>query len=394
MTPSDLTDRIDRLCDLLAADGYLNDPVWRAAFHAVPRHLFVPDRAWASPNGPGDGHLIDRAADADGWWDAVYSDTAIITQRNDGAADVADGGEPSSSCSAPATVAEFLDQLAPEDHDRVLEVGTGTGWTAALLSHRVGAPNVTSVEVDPIISETAAKNLAATSHQPRLIVGDGALGVPEIAPYDRVHVAVGVTEIPYTWVKQTRPGGVIVMPFMPGWGFGWLARLHVLGDGSATGGFPGYAGYMPLRGQRTAFRPIPDLPKDGLVESATRLDPRRLMADTAADLFIAATVPGVRALLFHGEGSEADECTLWLLEPGEHGSWASVDYAPGKDDFPVEQQGARRLWDEAEHAYLQWLSLGRPDRSRFGLTVSPDGPLIWIDSPERTLTQTRPHHAG
>src|SRR4051812_18330385 len=188
MIPGDLAARVDGLCDLLAAAEDLREPLWRAAFHAVPRHLFVPERAWASPNGPGDGHLIDRTADPDGWWDAVYSDTAIITQRRDGAADVGEGGEPSSSCSAPATVAEFLDRLAIDDHNRVLEVGTGTGWTAALLSHRVGGANVTSVEVDPAVSATAAKNLAGAGHAPRLLVGDGTLGVPEAGPFDRVHV--------------------------------------------------------------------------------------------------------------------------------------------------------------------------------------------------------------
>ena len=128
------------------------------------------------------------------------------------------------------------------------------------------------------------------------------------------------------------------------------------------------------------------LPTDGLAESVTRLDPRRLHEDSAADLFIAAAVPGVRAHLFHGSGAEADECTLWLLEPGEQGAWASVDYAPGKDEFLVQQHGARRLSNETERAYLRWLGLGRPDRERFGLTISPAGRQVWIDSAERTLT--------
>ena len=386
MTPDDLTARIDRLCDRLASDGYLRDPAWRTAFHAVPRHLFIPDRAWAAPNGPDDGYLIDRAADPETWWNAVYSDAALITQRDDGTTAVAERGDPSSSCSAPGTVAEFLDHLAPEDNNRVLEVGTGTGWTAALLSHRVGAANVASVEVDPGVSERAAKNLSGAGHSPRLVVGDGTFGLPEAAPFDRVHVAAGVADIPYAWVEQTRPGGVLVLPFAPGWGFGWLARLHVLGDGTAVGTFPGYAGYMPLRGQRVPWRPLPGLPSEGLVESATRLDPRRLRADSAADLFLAATVPGVRTRLFHGTGAEADECTLWLVEPGDDGAWASVDYVPGRAEFLVQQQGARRLWDEAERAYLRWLRDGRPSADRLGMTVAPDGRRLWIDNPGRVLT--------
>lgn len=386
MIPDGLPARIDHLCDVLAADGYLRSPVWRDAFHKVPRHLFVPERAWASPNSSGDGYLIDRAADPEHWWEAVYSDTAIITQRNDGTADLADGGEPSSSCSAPGTVAEFIEHLAPDDLNRVLEIGTGTGWTAALLSHRVRASNVTSIDIDPGVSETAGKNLAGTGYAPRLIVGDGAGGFPDGAPFDRLHVAAGVAEIPYTWVEQTRPGGLIVLPFMPGYGFGWLARLHVLADGTAVGRFPGFAGYMMLRAQRSTSRSIPDLPQDTLAESTTRLDPRRLHHDSDADLFIAATVPDVQARLFHGEGDEADECTLWLVEPGLDGSWASVDYKPGGHEYLVQQHGARCLWDEVEAAYMRWLERGRPDRDRFGLTLSPDGQQVWLDSPDHALT--------
>lgn len=385
-TPTDLPKWIGKLCDHVTAAGYLTRPEWREALHAVPRHLFTPARAWAEPNGPGAGFLIDRGVDEAAWWDAVYADTAIITQRDDGATDIAEGGAPTSSCSAPATVVEFLEALQPEDCNRVLEIGTGTGWTAGLLGHRVGMDNVVSVEIDRGVSEQAAKNLAAAGLAPRLVVGDGARGFPDAAPFDRVHVAVGVAEISYAWVEQTRPGGVIVLPFMPGWGFGWLARLHVLDDGRAVGSFPGFAGYMMLRGQRPTCRAVSDLPQAGLDETATRLDPRRVTADYAADLYIAAAVPGVQTRIFSGEGDEAEECTLWILEPGAEGSWASVDYVPGAAEFVVQQYGARRLWDEVEAAYMRWLSLGRPGRERFGLTVSAAGDqAVWFDSPGHVL---------
>ena len=152
------------------------------------------------------------------------------------------------------------------------------------------------------------------------------------------------------------------------------------------GRFPGFAGYMLLRGQRASFRPIPDLPKEGLAVSSTRTDPRRLHQDSDADLFIAASVPGVQTRLFYGDGDQADGCTLWILEPGADGAWASVDYVPGQDEYTVEQYGGRRLWDEVESAYLRWLGLGRPERARFGLTVSPTGQHVWLDSPNNTLT--------
>ena len=387
--PDDVPERIDHLCDRVAAAGYPTSSDWREAFHAAPRHLFIPERAWAEPNSPEPGFVIDRSIDEAAWWDAAYSDNAIITQRDDGATDVAEDGVPTSSCSAPATVVEFLEALRPEDCNRVLEVGTGTGWTAGLIAHRVGEGNVVSVEVDAGVSERAAKNLAAAGLAPRLVVRDGTLGFPGAAPFDRVHVAVGVAEIPYAWVEQSRPGGVIVAPYMPGYGFGWFARLHVVGDGTAVGRFPGMAGYMMLRSQRPARGPAGEFVHGDFVESTTRLDPRRVEGDSySADLAISAMVPGVQTRLYHGEGDEADECTFWILErDARDGSWASVDYIPGDAEFVVQQHGERRLWDEVEAAYLRWLSWGRPGQDRFGLTVTPEGQRVWLDSPDHVVSR-------
>ncbi|GAA4053999.1 hypothetical protein [Actinomadura miaoliensis] len=81
------------------------------------------------------------------------------------------------------------------------------------------------------------------------------------------------------------------------------------------------------------------------------------------------------------------EVTVWLLDnrgPGT-GSWASVEYEPGADEYTVEQAGDRRLWDETEAAYLWWLRVGRPGRERFGMTVTLTGQNIWLDSPENVI---------
>ncbi|GAA4506777.1 methyltransferase domain-containing protein [Actinoallomurus oryzae] len=380
----------DRLAARLAAQGELNDPVWRRALHAVPRHLFAPPVAWVNPDGPADGYPVNRATGEDRWWSAVYSDASLITQMNDGVGDVTTGeGLASSSCSAPGVVCVFLEELRLEDHDRVLEVGTGTGWTAGLLSWRVGDVNVTSVEIDPGLSEQAAKNLAAAGFEPRLVVGDGAVGFPEAAPFDRVHVACAVADIPYSWVRQTRPGGIIVLPWSPGYGYGWQTRLHVMPDGTAVGGFPGRAGYMLMRAQRPVLGAAFDFVHGTPDETVTRLDPRRLVADSdAADLAVAAQVPGVQTRLYFDEDGDTGEATFWVLErETKRGSWASVDYVPGRAEFVVQQYGGRRLWDEVEAAYWRWNGWGRPERDRFGLTISPDGQVVWLDSPRNVLAR-------
>ncbi|MBW8483622.1 methyltransferase domain-containing protein [Actinomadura parmotrematis] len=377
----DPQDRIGRLADGLAAAGRLTDPRWRDGLRAVPRHLFAPERAWAVPDRPrAAGVAIDRVEAPVAWWDMVYADAAIAVQVDDGRGDPAErAGTWTSSLSAPGIVLPFLEALGALDHHRVLEVGTGTGWTAGLLAWRVGAPNVTSVEVDAALSERAAANLEAAGLAPRLVVGDGAEGHPDGAPYDRVHVTCGVERVPAAWVRQCRPGAVIVLPWSPGWGVGHLARL-VVGDGAAVGRLTGPAGFMMMRAQRRPFGPPGGA--GPVAESATRIDPRTLVgASPGADLMVNARVPGVRT---HLESAQDGTVRVWAVLDGspDGTAWATADFVPGSREFTVRQAGPRRLWDEIEAAYLDWVALGQPGRDRFGLAVDGGGQRVWLDRPD------------
>ncbi|GAA1542983.1 methyltransferase domain-containing protein [Actinomadura kijaniata] len=372
----------DGLADRLAAGGRLVDERWREGLRAVPRHLFVPERAAVVPDRPRyEPFDIDRSADPDAWLRAVYDETAIAAQTDE-------SGVWTSSCSAPTIVVVFLQELRPLEHHRVLEVGTGTGWTAGLLAWRVGERNVVSVEIDPELSRRAADNLRAAGLAPRLVVGDGAEGFAEGAPYDRVHVTCGVERVPRAWLEQTRPGGVIVMPWSPAWGMGHVARLTVA-DGTAVGRLTGPAGFMMLRSQRRAFGAPPRAAEQSAEadRSRTRLDPRVLLGQSpGAEVAVAALAPGARAHVESGPGGVA---RLWAIDDGPGGTaWAAADFEPGADAFPVRQYGARRLWDEVEAAYLRWVEWGQPDRERYGLTVTPDGQRVWLDRPDRILART------
>ncbi|RCG29122.1 protein-L-isoaspartate(D-aspartate) O-methyltransferase [Sphaerisporangium album] len=345
--------------------------------HAVPRHLFIPDRAWCHPEDGSMGYLIDRTADPEVWLSAVYSDAAIITQIDEGTVDVAAGqGEYTSSSSAPGIVAAGLSLLNPYEGDEVLEIGTGTGWTAGLLAHCLGDDNVTSIEIDQAVFGRAVENLKASGHVPRLILGDGAKGCSERAPYDRVHVTCGVSEVPYAWVEQTRAGGLLVVPWMPYWEGGHLARLTVVGDGTAVGRFHRGVVFMPMRSQRWR-----DVSLEGSFrDSATALDPRRVVwSSTGADVAVAGLLPDVQGA--HA-GEEGGGFRLWLSS-GD--SEAQVHYAPGFRRVSVFQRGPRDLWDEVEAAYLRWVSWGEPERDRFGMTITPEGQRVWLDSPDNPI---------
>ncbi|MFG2003381.1 methyltransferase domain-containing protein [Spirillospora sp. NPDC048911] len=364
----DVVQHIEAMADQLAVDGWLTQEKVRAALHDVPRHTFVPRIA-----GTGQGDRVDRDLDPDGWLSLAYTQDAIITQLDDGVSD-ATSGVFTSSCSAPSTVVSLLELLDVERGHRVLEIGTGTGWTAGLLAHLAEEGNVVSVEVDPQVAEQAADNLKNAGASPRLVVGDGVRGWAEAAPYDRVHVTCGVRVVPYTWIEQTRPGGVIVLPYSPGFGYGHELRLVVMPDGTAVGRVPGYASYMMIRSQRP-----PALDMDGVeaTRSQTAVDPRTIaFAPPGADLAMSATLGEV----FSKSTQAGGKYTLWLWASA--GSWASATYEQGKDTYDVEQAGDRRLWDEAEAAYFQWVSWREPGRDRFGMTVTPEGQTIWLDSPD------------
>jgi protein-L-isoaspartate O-methyltransferase len=128
------------------------------------------------------------------------------------------------------------------------------------------------VEVDPAVSRKAGERLRAAGWHPAVVVGDGAEGCADHAPYDRILVTVGVRAIPGAWIEQTRPGGLIVAP----WGTHFthadaVARLTVH-KGTATGRFTRPAEFMKSRAQRLA---LPDHgaydPSDGAETSTTDL---------------------------------------------------------------------------------------------------------------------------
>ncbi len=156
-----------------------------AALRAVPRHLFLPD---LPP-------------------EATYADDAIVTKRDQ-------GGQPISSSSQPAIMAIMLDQLDLAPGHRVLEIGAGTGYNAALISHIVGASGqVTSIDIDPELVGTAREHLASAGFTEVTVASaDGAGGYPQHAPYDRIIATVGVSDLAGPWLEQAAPGARIVVP--------------------------------------------------------------------------------------------------------------------------------------------------------------------------------------
>jgi protein-L-isoaspartate O-methyltransferase len=195
----------------LADSGELA-PAWSDAFAAVPRHQFIPDTIWITHG----AELIPlhRAENPQEWMRRACGPAAVITQVDDGhpAGPGRRGRSITSSASQPNVVAGMLDALDVQPGMRVLEIGTGTGYNAALLAHRLGSAAVTSVEIDPDLAEQARRALTTSGYPLAVTTADGARGYPPHAPYDRIMATAAVHQVPYPWIAQTRPGGKILTP--------------------------------------------------------------------------------------------------------------------------------------------------------------------------------------
>jgi protein-L-isoaspartate(D-aspartate) O-methyltransferase len=173
------------LVDKIRESGYARTAVVETALRTVPRHLFVPDAT-----------LED-----------AYANTPVNVKYDT-------DGTSISCASQPGVVALMLDQLDAQPGERILELGAGTGYNAALLAHLVGETgHVTTIDVDDDLVEGARAHLAAAGFtNVEALTRDGAVGHADGAPYDRIIATVGAHGVPHAWMQQLAPGGRLVVP--------------------------------------------------------------------------------------------------------------------------------------------------------------------------------------
>ncbi|MFE9405475.1 methyltransferase domain-containing protein [Streptomyces sp. NPDC006530] len=363
-------------------------PEWAPAFTAVPRSSFLPDLIWPWDMETGQGVLVSRTDDPEAWYGYADSDVPVVTQWDDGKHTGTDPGTVStSSASMPSVVFRMLADLDVKPGHRVLEIGTGTGWNAALLAHRLGPEDVVSVELDSGVAADARTALNLFGLPVSVVTGDGLRGYAEGAPYDRVIATCGLRSIPYAWVEQSRPGGIILTP----WGTHYsngdaVARLVVGDDGkSASGLFTGPVEFMKARAQRQPLvrhaEYVTGSVADGDASSSTVTEEQFLGGRFSVQDFVVGLCVRdcVRVVADRDEGTRA----VWFYGLTDL-SWACAQFRD-QAATRVWQSGSRRLWDESEAAYHWWTGQGRPGLARFGTTVDRNGERVWLDSPDNPV---------
>lgn len=187
MPMGELKEKRGVLIEHLTSEGILKSPRIIRAFRETPRHLFVRERDVKF----------------------AYSDYPLPIGY-------------SQTISAPSIVAMMTELLEPVKSDRVLEIGSGSGYQAAILSRLVS--RVYTVERDPFLAEFARRNLEKVRlRNVEVLKGDGWLGYPKEAPYDKIIAACAVPRISSDWVEQLKEKGIMTAPV----GSSWFQELTV-----------------------------------------------------------------------------------------------------------------------------------------------------------------------
>ena len=166
----ELVGRLDRA-------GYIITSAVREAFLRVPRERFVPEDVRSS----------------------AYKDVPLPIGHGQ-------------TISAPSMIAIMLEEAALGPGEKVLEIGTGSGYTSALLAEIVGPGNVVSIERLRELEPFGRENLRSAGYDVRVVLGDGTRGYPPDAPYDCILATAGAPRMPRAWMDQTKVGGRVVAP--------------------------------------------------------------------------------------------------------------------------------------------------------------------------------------
>ncbi|QES42332.1 protein-L-isoaspartate(D-aspartate) O-methyltransferase [Streptomyces venezuelae] len=364
------TDAARALADKVTADA----PGWHEAVSNTPRHKLVPRwwqripdsiaQEWALVSSPESSAELLRAA---------YTDETLVTRVGPTHADHAAPGEhgkgdPTSSSTLPGLIVSMAHRLDVKPGQRVLDVGTGSGYSAGLFARRFGDEYVTSVDVDPYLVEAARTRLAEFGRTPRLATVDATEELPD-TEYDRIMATVSVRPVPASWLRALRPGGRVVTTVAH---TALLITADMGTDGIARGTVqPDPATFMEARRGADYPGKLDDVFVTARVREGEDVRaPEGVIPDLWQEwplrwLFELDT-PGVetRAATYPDDGRRV----VWLL--AADGSWARAEDGTSP---VVHQGGPRRLWDALERVRRRWEENGRFPLHSMRAELSPEG---------------------
>ena len=324
----------------------------------------------------GNWALHDGPAGEQDWMRAAYTAQTLITAVGGLHADQARPGDqpsgpPTSSSTLPGLVIRMLRHAQVYDGADVLDVATGPGYSAALLSRRLGENHVTSIDIDPYLTQAATGRLGQIGLGPKIITCDATGPLP--GSYDRIVAMTSVRPIPPSWLAALRPGGRLVTV---------IARTSLIITADKTSSEWAAVGrvewdramFMPARTGNSPLSGRPDIRAAVAAQSGGQASTGRYpVVDVAAawELMsvLEVTAPGIE----HDYREEPDgQRTAWMLHPD--GSWACATAADGGAPA-VRQGGPRRLWDILDDLREYWLQHGYFQLHGATAFITPSGTI-------------------
>ena len=358
---AEVRERIDAYVDLLVVQGDIRSAAVEAAFRRVPRHklvdqFFVANKEYSSRAGYR-GVAADPENPTAEDLELIYSPRALITRLDP-------TGRPSSSTSMPGLVANMLELLRLEPGHKVLEIGAGTGYNAALISEIVQSqPSVVTVDIQPDVVEQTIRLLKAAGFGDiKVIAKDGFFGVAEEAPFDRIIATVGLFDISPHWTDQLSPAGEMLLPVYQG-GAAPLLRVRREGE-SLLGRAVGGSGFMPIQGEMhlgAETSTQADVASDSEIERRAGWNSLGKGMSGRWNFWFFLTASDDRASLLEVPGKDdGDTWSQWTFGLKEGPSRVVVG-----DDELVLVGSAEHLLDRLNELHDLWESHGRPTAGDF-----------------------------
>jgi protein-L-isoaspartate(D-aspartate) O-methyltransferase len=341
--------------------GLLHSASVEAAFRQVPRHRLLetfyrlgeqePERVEFDPKNPRPEHL-----------EIIYSDEALVTRFSP--------SMPTSSTSQPSLMVNMLELLELSPGLKVLEIGAGTGYNAALIAELVGEQSLmVSVDIQADVLAQARRLLAEAGYpEIKLLTQDGFYGVAEEAPYDRIVATVGCPDLSPHWATQLKPAGFLLVPLTHGGGNPLVQVWRE--EGRLKGRVVGLSGFMLIQGE---------LHMEGLWPQAHG---GAFSAEDAQELPLfeslkAEHAPEGRWLSFPAHlyyfMAIRDRRAFWNFKPPGYGLH---DRERGSVLLSFEQarvllKGEEELYADLRHLYEEWRGLGKPGPADYAMEFLP-----------------------
>lgn len=330
------------LVDQVVSEDRIETPRIIETMRTVPRHLFVPEAS-----------LED-----------AYANTTVNIKYNE-------DGQSISCASQPSVVGLMLEQLQPQAGERILELGAGTGYNAALLAHLVGENgHVTTIDVDEDLVDGARAHLAAAGvDNVTVVLGDGAVGHAGGAPYDRIIATVGAHGIPNAWLEQLADGGRLLVPQRLRGSVNRSIAFERRGDKFVSVSSEMNT-FMPLRrGVADDDRPLIPVTATGAVRLQTNTD-QAIDAAALAEVLDQPSIQEWTGVLVRG-GESPEWMELWLTLAMPSGlNWMSFDRAKTAGTLLTDDPypSSTAVFDKSGLTYLA---------RRVSEQKTPEGGKLW-----------------